>query len=145
MNMSFENHLSIEECKYLLGEEFTPDELYSRVDITQYAQKISEKAFFLLDKDGNKTRGFIAYYLNNESSFIFITRIAVSSNFRHQGIGRKMIDTLSNHYSREYKAIELEVEKTNDVAMKFYHSMGFDVIDDRETKFLMCRELNSSI
>lgn len=144
MNISFEARLPIEDCLFLLGETFTPDELYSRVVIFQYAKKLSEKAFFLIVDDNGARQGFIAYYLNEELSFIFITRIAVNELFRHQGLGRKMIEALSNHYSNRFEAIELEVEKTNIIAKNFYLNLGFKTKEDRETKLLMRKELNGS-
>ena len=142
MNISFEVKLAVEDCLYLLGESFTPDELYSRVDIRQYADKLSEKAFFLLVEDNGEKQGFTAYYLNDDLSFIFITRIAVNEFYRHHGLGRKMIEALSNFYSNNFEAIELEVEKTNEVAKIFYLNMGFLIKEDRETKLLMRKELN---
>ena len=138
----FEKKLLVDDCLALLSKEFTPDELYSRVDIRQYAKKLSDKAFFLLDQDGNKTRGFIAYYLNNDSSYIFITRIAVSCSYRRQGIGRNMIDTLVTHYMNRYEFIELEVEKTNKAALEFYQSLGFQMKKNRTTKYLMSKRIN---
>jgi len=142
MAESVEKKLLVDDCLNLLSEEFTPDELYSRVDVGQYAKKISEKAFFLLDQEENKTRGFIAYYLNNDSSFIFITRIAVSSFHRRHGIGRKMIETLTSYYMDCYESIELEVEKTNKDALEFYHSLGFQMKEIRTTKYLMSKRIN---
>lgn len=142
MAESIEKKLLVDDCLNLLSEEFTPDELYSRVDIGQYAKKLSDKAFFLLDQEGNNTRGFIAYYLNHDSSFIFITRIAVSSFYRRQGIGRKMIEALTSHYMDCYECIELEVEKTNMSAFKFYQSLGFQMKEIRTTKYLMSKRIN---
>lgn len=142
MAESVEKKLFVDDCLNLLSEEFTPDELYSKVDVGQYAKKLSEKAFFLLDQEENKTRGFIAYYLNNDSSFIFITRIAVSNSYRRQGIGRKMIETLTSHYMDCYESIELEVEKTNKAALEFYQSLGFQMKDNRTTKYLMSKRIN---
>lgn len=142
MNITFDNHLSIEECKHLLGKEFTPDELYSRVDINQYCCKLSEKATFLQAKDDEgKCLGFIAYYINQEYAFVFITRIAVSGHCRHQGIGRQMIEELAKVYLDSFEAIELEVEKTNESARKFYQSMGFNLKEDRNTKLLLTKNL----
>lgn len=137
-----EKKLLVDDCLNLLSEEFTPDELYSRVDVGQYAKKLSDKAFFLLDQEENNTRGFIAYYLNNDSSFIFITRIAVSCFYRRQGIGRKMIEALTIHYMDCYECIELEVEKTNMSAFKFYQSLGFQMKEIRATKYLMSKRIN---
>lgn len=142
MAETVEKKLLVDDCLNLLSEEFTPDELYSRVDVGQYAKKLSDKAFFLLDQEGNKTRGFIAYYLNNDSSYIFITRIAVSNSYRRQGIGRKMIETLTSHYMDCYESIELEVEKTNKAALEFYQSLGFQMKDNRTTKYLMRKSIN---
>ena len=142
MNISFEIKLPVDDCLYLLGESFTPDELYSRVDIRQYADKLSEKAFFLLAEDNGEKQGFTAYYLNDEQSFVFITRIAVNESYRHYGLGRKMIEALSRFYSNSFDAIELEVEKTNEVAKIFYRNMGFCIKEDRATKLLMRKELN---
>lgn len=137
-----EKKLLVDDCLNLLSEEFTPDELYSRVDVGQYAKKLSEKAFFLLDQMENKTRGFIAYYLNNDSSFVFITRIAVSCYYRRHGVGRNMIEILTTHYRSHYKSIELEVEKTNKAALEFYQSLGFQMKEDRTTKYLMSKRIN---
>ena len=141
MAESVEKKLLVDDCLNLLSEEFTPDELYSRVDVGQYAKKLSDKAFFLLDQEENKTRGFIAYYLNKDSFFIFITRIAVSSFYRRLGIGRNMIDNLATHYMNRYESIELEVEKTNKAALEFYQSLGFQMKEDRTTKYLMSKRI----
>lgn len=140
-DISYEQKLSQQECLELFGEEFTPDELYSRVDVNQYAQKLSEKAFFLIVSDNQSVQGFTAYYLNTDDSFLFITRIAVSDHCRHQGIGRKMVNALSTYYQGTYAAIELEVEKTNETAMMFYQSIGFYTKEDRNHKLLMRKEL----
>lgn len=141
MSVVFEHRLDIEQCKLLLSELYTPSYLLREVNIALYAQKLSEKAHFLLMKKDDMTIGFIAYYLNRESSIIYITLITVHRDFRHQGVGRIMMQSLINEYKQEFNYIDLEVEKTNKFGQLFYKSEQFVLLEQRKEKFLLRRNL----
>lgn len=87
-------------------------------------------------------KGFIAYYENEERKVLYITLIAVRQDLKHQGIGGNLLCSLEHEYrSTEYKGIELEVSKTNSNACSFYLKHGFRILEDRNNKLLMGKDM----
>lgn len=106
--------------------------------LDDYAKRLSEFAWFILGMEENEIIGFIAYYLNQEGGFAYISLIWVSDNYQKNGIGARMLELLiENEVSNYVKTIRLEVRKNNDKAMRFYKSMGFLSIEDSEKKILL--------
>ena len=62
------------------------------------------------------------WYIRNE---IYINNIAVNSEYRRMGIGRKMIKYIKNNFSNNVKKIHLEVKSSNIPAVEFYRSEDF--------------------
>lgn len=86
---------------------------------------------------GGQIIGFIAYYSNSENKFAYIPLIAVTSFMRKQGVGKMMLDALKETLPTDFTQIGLEVLKSNDKAIKFYRRYGFEMVEDRENKWLM--------
>lgn len=108
-----------------------------------YAQKVKSFAELTeLWKEG-KLIGLCACYMNNYDSLIaYITHIAISKESRHEGYGQLLIMNVE-HCAKEkgFKAMELEVFKTNVIACDFYRKMGYAIKEDRGEKFLLCKSL----
>lgn len=115
--------------------QFYPDQ--------EYLDKISQRAELIIHRMAEKTLGFVFFYCNSESKdFSYITLIATSNAARGQGIGYSLVNQvlfLSNQ--RGYSACRLEVRKSNKPALAFYERMGFQIIEDRNDRFLMSMAL----
>lgn len=106
--------------------------MLSKIDSESYAKKLSKFANFLICSDNGEDIGFIAYYENNVRNELYITLIAVKQGLQHQGIGSELLYQLESKYKdSSINSIELEVDKTNTNAHKFYLNHGFKEIEDR--------------
>lgn len=84
--------------------------------------------------DDDSIRGYI-------EKTIPVLVIAVHSDYRHQGIGGKMIQWLVNHASKQaISKISLSVSKDN-YAIHLYRQQGFLEHRDTGDSFLMIREI----
>ena len=91
-------------------------------------------AWYRFWNDSHNTRGYI-----DENTPVLV--IGVQSNYRHQGIGRKMmgwlIDFASDHSINQ---ISLSVSKDN-YAMNLYRQQGFIEYEDKGDWFVMARAI----
>lgn len=111
--------------------------LHKCLDFQMHSRKFADKAYFNLAKIGSQIIGFVAYYLNEEGKFAYISEIIVHKDGRHRGIGHKMMVSLINAVGTSYKCIRLEVLKSNQYARKFYEREGYNEIDDHGNKLLL--------
>lgn len=116
--------------------------LHEGLDFQMHSRKFADKAYFILAKIESRIIGFVAYYLNEEGKYSYISEIIVHKDGRHRGIGHKMMVSLINAMGTSYDCIRLEVLKTNQYARKFYEREGYNEIDDHGNKFLMEKVLN---
>ena len=76
---------------------------------------------------GDRVVGFAVYELNRLQ--LRILNFAVSSEFRKQGVGRQMVNWLSDGpHCHRIKTIVLDVRETNLGGQLFFRSMGFRAI-----------------
>lgn len=125
----------------MCDQEFQPS-LSQTMDLKKYAQKLSEKAQFVLALDKGEMAGFVAYYLNDEGHFIYVPLIWVSKVYQRRGIGQKLIGQLSELALIGYSSICLEVLKTNASALAFYKKEIFEEKEDRGEKLLLQKKLS---
>jgi ribosomal protein S18 acetylase RimI-like enzyme len=82
--------------------------------------------------DGNNINGYI-----NEVTPVLV--IGVREAYRHQGIGRRMIEWLVGEAAKQaVEKISLSVSKDN-YALNLYRQQGFEEVVDRGDAFLMVR------
>ncbi|MGN0526073.1 MAG: ribosomal protein S18-alanine N-acetyltransferase [Acutalibacteraceae bacterium] len=88
-------------------------------------------ARFFVAQNNGEVLGYIGAH--NVLGEVYITNIAVFSEFKRQGIGEKLIETLLN-FVKEEKAefVTLEVRKSNDPAIGLYKKMGFKMVGERK-------------
>ena len=114
--------------------------LHEGLNFSSYSEKLSRHALFVLAKDGDELKGFIAYYLNEEGHFVYIPQIVVHKNARHSGLGHMMMTELIESVALlngKYTQIQLEVLNENDNARNFYSREGFDAVEDRKERLLL--------
>ncbi|SPE22363.1 GCN5-related N-acetyltransferase [Candidatus Sulfopaludibacter sp. SbA3] len=76
---------------------------------------------------GNRVAGFLAAR-SIDAGECELLNLAVSPDFRRQGVARALIQALTRGYQR---TIFLEVRESNEAARKLYKSMGFQEIGTR--------------
>lgn len=88
-----------------------------------------ESIFLVAIKDG-VVAGYIGSYFCHPEGYI--TNVAVSSDFRRQGIGRSLIEKLIRcGEERELSFWTLEVRESNAAAISLYASLGFENVGRR--------------
>lgn len=60
----------------------------------------------------------------------YIANVAVSPDFRRQGIGQKLVQTLQTHHDLSF--LTLEVRVSNDPAIRLYTGCGFRPVGTRK-------------
>lgn len=111
--------------------------LRGRVEIEEYAKKISGKAIrFEAWSDGQLT-GLVAAYCNDSAvCTAYITNVSVLQCWMGKGIASQLLEGCIKHVSKlGFERIELEVGSQNVVAARLYGKMGFIVsgVSDQTT------------
>ena len=95
---------------------------------------------------GNKLCGYIVLWHMREEGNIM--NLAVSPEYRRQGIGKKLLEhMIDSARNMEIRSIFLEVRSRNNAAIKLYESFGFKTYNVRkdyypdDDAFLMSRDL----
>ncbi len=120
-----------------------PIKLFERANYTEIVEKIVENAFFLgaFNWDGlyKFPIGYVAFYANNHiSKNAFISSICVLNEYQRSHIGSKLMRRCIEISKKQgMERLRLEVLKTNDKAIDFYSSWGFEYEEERENSFYM--------
>ena len=144
MKIQTDAHLEQKEVLTLLlrFDKVFVEPLHESVDFADYSNKLSQFAHFLLVYDQDVLIGFIAYYLNDEDSFAYISLTAILPEWQHKGIGHLMFSNLYDYIGGKYSFLNLEVLKTNTKARGFYKKEGFAMGEDRSEKLLMSKKID---
>ncbi|MCQ2304431.1 MAG: GNAT family N-acetyltransferase [Bacteroidales bacterium] len=147
MKIQIDTHLTQKEVFTLLlrFDEVFIEPLHESVDFADYSSKLSQLAHFVLVHDQDVLIGFIAYYLNDEGEFAYISLTAILPEWQHKGIGHLMFTSLYDYIGGKYSFLNLEVLKTNINARGFYKKEGFIMSEDRNEKLLMSKKLMDGI
>ncbi len=136
------NEASEEELEKFLNENanaFVPRFNIS-VNTRQYAKKLVTYAIrFEVWKDDILV-ALLAVYKNDECQSLYIPYFCVTKTLSGKGIGKTLFMTLLEQFP-DYRAIRLEVRKSNIAAYKFYERLKFNIIDESDDKFLMLLQL----
>ena len=80
-------------------------------------------------------------YLNDQTPSLSISLLP---DYRGQGIGGQLMQTILSALKREgYQQVSLSVSKDNP-AFRFYQRLGFQLIKERETDYLMVYDLDKN-
>ena len=121
-------------------EKFCPPR-WDEERLSEYVLKLSEKAYFDLLVDNDNKVAFVAYYLNEEKKFAYVTIIAVAKESRGKGYSKTLLDSFLSHLYSNLEYVSLEVSKLNTPALGLYKKYGFVEIEDRGEKVLMKKTL----
>lgn len=93
----------------------------------------------VVDPTTDKIAGYV--FIDNKKYPGFITQIVVLPKYRGYGIGTKLL----NDAIRKYDAVDLCVDKDNEITIKMYKDHGFVVIGDGDKKSRYWMKLKSKI
>ena len=119
--LSFEQ---VHKFLYETDKEFaTP--LSSKVNIDEYAKKLSEFSHFAYCMDDDNIIGMISCYANNPP-LGYISNVCVKSEYQNKGVFSSMFNTLIKSLKDiGIKKLRLEVNNNNTKAQEVYSSKGF--------------------
>jgi ribosomal protein S18 acetylase RimI-like enzyme len=91
---------------------------------TQWNNGIKSCGFLAMDDD--QACGIAAGYLPDDGSGPYLVSMWVAASHRRRGVGRMLVDAVLDWArSRNARQLVLDVTTTNDAAIKFYESLGF--------------------
>ncbi len=111
-------------------DDSLPVKLSDRVDVSQFANKIVEKANVFVETENDKIIGLVAGYINDTKTKIaYISMVGVLDEYRGRGISRRLLkEFIDEAEKKEFSEIHLDVEKNNQVALRVYTQLGFTKI-----------------
>lgn len=114
---------------------FVPN-LSSYVDIESYSEKLFQKAKRIEFFEGDELLALLAFYVNVENSFCFITNVSVDNKLKGKKIGDALIVKLTEFcLKNNIDKIQLEVRKENNKAINFYKKHNFALLKENIDNF----------
>tara|TARA_R100000935_G_scaffold9921_3_gene19910 strand:- start:7548 stop:8954 length:1407 start_codon:yes stop_codon:yes gene_type:complete len=119
---------------YSVDDDFIP-KLSKRLNLNEYANKLNNNASFILAYNKNNIIGLAAVYDNDYKNLCaYLPIIGIKKEFRGQGIGKQLLDSLLNHL-KKYKFQKLSLETwLGSPAQTFYEKNNFiveSIVNDR--------------
>lgn len=117
--------IRIKEQLERLDEFFIP-KLSERVNVSEYAVKLSKYAHLFYAVCGGQDCGHCAVYVNEE--YAFISSIGIDVDYQSKKIGTLLLSSLKEYCpQRGIHEIKLEVHEDNILAVGFYKKNGFTI------------------
>lgn len=132
--------LEVRNSIYTLDSSFTK-RLQETVNLSDYSEKISKFASFLIAKCKQEYIGVIAFYTNTEKSELYIPFLCVKETHRRMGIGDLLMTNMCDYATKHRQTISLEVRNDNIGAIKLYQKYGFRIIKNDNIKSYMTRKI----
>lgn len=100
---------------------------------------LREDTLFLVAKEGDEIFGYIGMYFSFDEGEI--TNVAVSKEWRKQGIGKKLLESIKEAgREQNLSKIFLEVRVSNEGARALYYGSGFKELGIRKNFYERPRE-----
>lgn len=94
-------------------------------------QKAIEDNRVLVAKQGLELIGYLRYGYIWDEEMPFIQMVRVKVDARGQGVGRKLIEKLIEFLeSKKVKYLLSSTDKSNENALKFHQSLGFEIVGE---------------
>lgn len=119
--------------RYLVNvdTEFNPS-LSSRIDLKQYAERVTENAYICcaLSYEDNII-GVVVFYANDfEKRYAYIPLVSVCSEYRRQGIARKLMDYVLFFIKSSGNISIVGIHTYNQYAFDLYVKLGFKEVSN---------------
>ena len=113
--------------------------LSMRVDLAEYAKKLSKNAKNLFIKRESKDVAHVAFYQVDQEKSIFITSIAINEANQGLGLGSYILSCLKQYATeKNYRYIKLEADSRSLNLVRFYVKNQF-IEHDRKGHMLCLR------
>jgi ribosomal-protein-alanine N-acetyltransferase len=99
-----------------------PDRPYSKLDFVS-CMLVAREGFIVACKDGSVIGYVIATGQGGEGS---IQSIAVSPEFREEGVGEMLMRSAINHLAGRFERVYLLVDVSNERAIRLYRRLSFN-------------------
>ena len=105
--------------------DFTPP-LSARLDLSDYAAKLAERAARFEAWDGGRLVGLVAAYVTPGAPEAFISNVSVDSELRGRGVAAALVaDCIDRARGAGAATLTLEVATADRAAGRFYEKLGF--------------------
>lgn len=134
-------HEIITKCDEAFVEPISKADYYPAL-----LEKISKFAIVTVAKNDDDLLGYAAFYANDKTTCIaYLTLIGVRPKCQKQGVGKKLLMQVEQISQFKGMArINLEVKKSNDVAIEFYERQGYRYLKDcSNNSIYMTKSLSS--
>lgn len=123
--------------------QFIPP-LSLRVNLMEYAEKLSTKSTFIYYVKSNKIIGLIAFYENqNTIDFAYISLICILKDSQAKGIGTNLLKKCITYLKiKKFHSVKLEVDSENINALSFYSKFGFHIQDKKKESLVLLKTLS---
>jgi ribosomal protein S18 acetylase RimI-like enzyme len=110
-----------------------------RVDLLDYARRITDNTVTFEAWTGNSLSGLVAAYLNDgEGRCGFITSVSVDASVAGQGLATVLLrQCLAAALEEGFESLSLEVSADNQPAIAIYRKLGFTGSVNMEMQFVM--------
>lgn len=108
-------------------DKFFIPKLSEKVNISEYSEKIFNKAINIEAWDNERLIGLVSMYINEEdTSFGYITNVSIINEYKNRGIASKLTKKCIK-YSKDINLnwISLKVDTKNVSAVNLYNKFNF--------------------
>lgn len=119
------SYLEMLDCIEIRVSVFMIEQKVEIMDEIDGKDKQAEHYLFFHDE---KAVGTIRVFLNNDKKNIHLGRVAILKEYRHQGLGSKMLDIFLSKMREAYKGYNLNLD-SQEHAISFYEKFGFKITD----------------
>lgn len=112
--------LSKEQIDYMVEKFQSENAIHNQYENENYT-------YYYINEDGKN----IGYFgLSEKKDYLFLSKLYISKNYRHKGIGTKAFEKIKEiAKEKNYKSIQLTVNKYNKNTIAAYNKWGFHTID----------------
>lgn len=137
-----ESHKETAEIATLLRkmDGYFEGRLSRRVNIDEYAKKLSQRAYCLAAEENGRIYGVLFFYKNDVDNELYITFVSTDKECWGTGLASRMLARLKE-VGAGYGAIALEVDKDNARARRFYEKEGFKQVRELQSSLMLRLEL----
>ena len=109
----------------LSGEELMRS-LRSRTEIDAYVAKLAKMAHVFTCSENGTPIGMVAAYVDSSLGTAFVTHLGVCPEVRGSGVAAELLECVFDlARDSRCRTVQLDVDRTNERALRFYHRLGF--------------------
>lgn len=125
---------------------FQPHPLSDKIDLYNYAQKLSTLATHIAAFENSNLIGMTCFYMNNKktkTSFISVT--CIDPDFIGCGLGQQLTIACETYVrGNDYICVEFEVDKENLPSIKMHEKIGYSINrENSKTSYIMRKQLKT--